>query len=118
MAAKSKTAMGLKFQGGKPKKTRQGSSKNSRPKQNAKRYRGRVVLNFSHHELKLIFTAVRRYQRNMTGNPLYADDYVTLGRILTALQPVAHGISYLSTADGSAHPRQLAQDQDCARGCG
>ena len=50
---------------------------------------------FSQHELKLIFTAVRRYQRNMTGNPLYADDYVVLGRILTDLQPVAYAERYL-----------------------
>jgi hypothetical protein len=76
------------------------------------------VLNFSHHELKLIFTAVRQYQRNMADNPLYADDYVTLGRILTALQPVAYAISYLDTADGSSHPRQLAQDQTSAGGSG
>ena len=41
MAVKSKTALGrLEHRPGKPKKTRQGSSKNSLPKQNKKRYRG------------------------------------------------------------------------------
>ena len=64
---------------------------------------------FSHHELKLVFTAVRRYQRNMLGNPLYADDYSALGRILTALQPVAYSKSYLGTADGQADAAELGQ---------
>ena len=63
------------------------------------------VGDFSHHELKLIFTAVRRYQRNMSGNPLYADDYAALGRILTELQPIAFAQTYLQPQDGSAHSR-------------
>jgi hypothetical protein len=40
MAAKSKTAMGLKFQGGKPKKTRQGAGQHSKPSHGRKKYRG------------------------------------------------------------------------------
>ena len=41
MAVKSKTALGREeHTPGKPKKTRQGASKNSRPKRNSKRYRG------------------------------------------------------------------------------
>ena len=65
----------------------------------------KVVGDFSHHELKLIFTAVRRYQRNMSGNPLYADDYAALGRILTELQPLAFAQTYLQAQDGPAHSR-------------
>ena len=40
MAVKSKTLSGQDFVPAKPKKTRQGASKNSRPKHNSKRYRG------------------------------------------------------------------------------
>ena len=65
----------------------------------------KVVSDFSQHELKLIFTAVRRYQRDMSGNPLYADDYAALGRILTELQPLAFAQTYLQTQDGPAHSR-------------
>lgn len=40
MAAKSRTILGKDFVQGKPKKSRQGNGKNSKPRQNKKKYRG------------------------------------------------------------------------------
>ena len=45
---------------------------------------------FTSHELKLIFTSVRRYQNNMVNNPYYEKEYTELGEILTKLQPLAY----------------------------
>ena len=49
---------------------------------------------FTSHELKLIFTSVRRYQKNMVNNPYYKKEYTKLGEILTKLQPLAYAESY------------------------
>ena len=49
---------------------------------------------FTSHELKLIFTSVRRYQKNMVNNPYYDKEYTELGEILTKLQPIAYAESY------------------------
>jgi hypothetical protein len=40
MAAKSRTALGKDFVKGKPKKSRQGNGKHSKPRHNKKKYRG------------------------------------------------------------------------------
>ena len=49
---------------------------------------------FNHHELKTIFTAVRRYQKNMVGNKYYEEEYQELSDILTKLQPLAYSQTY------------------------
>ena len=50
---------------------------------------------FTHHELKLIYTSVRRYQRNMINNRYYEKEYNELNTILTKLQPLAYQETYL-----------------------
>ena len=47
------------------------------------------------HQLKLIFTAVRKYQKSMIGNPTCRKQYRELNEILDILQPYAYGSSYL-----------------------
>ena len=49
----------------------------------------------NHHQWKLIFTSVRRYQKNMVGNPHYKKEYNELGEILNILQPIAYSETYL-----------------------
>ena len=51
--------------------------------------------NFDSHQLKLIFTAVRKYQKNMMGNPTCQSLYWELNEILNVLQPYAYGSSYI-----------------------
>jgi hypothetical protein len=53
--------------------------------------------NFDSHQLKLIFTAVRKYQKGMIGNPTCRTLYRELNEILDTLQPYAYGSSYLDT---------------------
>ena len=48
----------------------------------------------NHHQLKLIFTCVRRYQKNMVGNPYYEKEYDELSEILNILQPIAYCETY------------------------
>jgi len=50
--------------------------------------------NFTHHELKLIYTAVRKYQKSTLGNYFLDPEYYELGQILDKLQPVAYAESY------------------------
>ena len=38
-----------------------------------------------------IFTIVRKYQRNMVGNPYYKSEYERLHKILNELEPYAYG---------------------------
>ena len=50
---------------------------------------------FTHHELKLIYTSVRRYQRNMINNLYYEKEYNELTDLLTKLQPITYQETYL-----------------------
>ena len=55
--------------------------------------------NFDSHQLKLIFTAVRKYQRGMIGNPTCRTLYRELNEILDTLQPYAYGNFYRKYED-------------------
>jgi hypothetical protein len=51
---------------------------------------------FTHHQWKLIFTAVRKYQINHPQSvPCYDGLYNELSEILDALQPYAYSQSYI-----------------------
>jgi flavorubredoxin len=54
-----------------------------------------IMENLNSHQLKLIFTAVRKYQKGMIGNPTCRKQYRELNEILDILQPYAYGSSYL-----------------------
>lgn len=49
---------------------------------------------FNHHQLKLIFTSVRKHQKNMVGNRYYEKEYQELTEILNILQPIAYCETY------------------------
>lgn len=51
--------------------------------------------NFTHHELKVIYTAVRKYQKSTLGNYFLDPEYYELGQILDKLQPIAYSETYL-----------------------
>jgi len=38
-----------------------------------------------------VFTIVRKYQKNMRGNPSYKDEYERLHEILNEMEPLAYG---------------------------
>ena len=61
---------------------------------------GKGVVDFNHHELKLIFTAIRRYQTSQIEEPNGFGLYVELQSILDRLQPSAYSETYLEAADG------------------
>ena len=46
---------------------------------------------FTSHELKLIFTSVRKYQKSLIESP---QEYDELSQILTKLQPLAYAEAY------------------------
>lgn len=46
---------------------------------------------FTSHELKLIFTSVRKYQKSLIGSH---EEYNELSEILTKLQPLAYSETY------------------------
>ena len=103
MAVKSKTALGREeHTPGKPKKTRQGMGQHSKRKRanSRKLLRGQGRGCFNHHELKLIFTAIRRYQTSQIEEPNGFGLYVELQSILDRLQPSAYSETYLEAADG------------------
>ena len=54
-----------------------------------------MIDQFTHHELKLIYTSVRRYQRNMINNRYYEKEYNELTDLLTKLQPIAYQETYI-----------------------
>ena len=54
-----------------------------------------MIDQFTHHELKLIYTSVRRYQKNMINNRYYEKEYNQLTDILTKLQPISYQETYI-----------------------
>ena len=50
----------------------------------------------THHQWKLVFTAVRKYQQNYPQSvPCYKGMYEDLNYILDVLQPIAYAETYL-----------------------
>ena len=54
-----------------------------------------LMNDFTHHELKVIATCVRKYQKNMFGNTFYQEEYDELTAILSKLYPLAYSETYL-----------------------
>ena len=54
-----------------------------------------MYIDLNSHEWKLVFTAVRKYQKSMIGNPTCRTLYRELNSVLDTIQPYAYGSSYI-----------------------